>query len=484
MIVASVVRKSMKAPSSVGTDDPTIAGRWYYRRCQSLLTSGLESPTISTLQCQILSVIYLCCASFQNMAHSTLALATRTAQMLGLHLEPPDDMPLAEKEMRKRLYWSLYTVEPKTCMKLGRPSSFDPSTSRCSLPEDSHTVALLAGSDFAPLGENVTWLSYNLHNTKLVLAAREVHTTLYDKYTNIHNSDKDQTIYDDIDALEEHANVLAASVKTLDTWVQAVPDALKTRRQGNGSVFSTDRTLLAVEQFAPLWLQRQRLLLELLYHNLVMNLYRPFITFPSAPLSSFSSTPPQPPMPVTQSHAESAIKHGMMITHIMHQIMTDSDILAGWYEAFQWQWNAALTLAGYLFAYPTPVDTARTVRQAIDHAIAVFDIFGSRFAVANSAATVMRDLATKADFIAAKANSDHPEQPPQHMPAGDMVQGVIEPAESREEAILTGESNAAAMQPALALDMTLSVESFNNLEMLWPPVDNISDEWGFNFGST
>jgi hypothetical protein len=67
----------------------------------------------------------------------------------------------------------------------------------------------------------------------------------------------------------------------LDEWLKGIPGALKTKRRSNGDPFSTDLSAVEIEQFAPLWLQQQRLLLELMYHNLCMNLYRPFISFPS-----------------------------------------------------------------------------------------------------------------------------------------------------------------------------------------------------------
>lgn len=466
--VAIIPRSGTGVSSDVDADDPTIAGRCYYRRCQSLLTGELESPTISTLQCQVLSVIYLCCASFQNMAHSTLALAVRTAHMLGLHSEPAETMSLAEKEMRKRLYWSLYTVESKTCMKLGRPFSLGLSTTMCSLPGDDHTVAMLAGSSFAPLGENVTWLSYNLYNTKLVLAARAVHTALYAKYSDVYNGEKGNTIYDDLEALERYADFLATSIKTLHTWVEAVPGALKTKREGDGVALSTDLSPLVMERFAPLWLQRQRLLLELLYHNLAMNLYRPFITFPSA-----SSSPSSPPLtPVTQSHANSAINHGVAITQILHQMLSETDILCGWHEAFQWQWNAALTLAGYLFAYPSSSTTA-VVRKAVDRAVGVFEIFGCSFAAANSAAAVMRDLAAKVDFLASTTGNG------QTQVLGDAVEVI----DGSRGMMLTHEDDAATSNVP-AMDMAFSVESSDNLETLWSVIGNVTDEWGYTFGAS
>ena len=93
------VEQGLKATSraNVSNTDATIAGLWYYRRCQTLLLAELESPIISTLQCHILCSMYLCCASFQNMADSTCCLAVRTAYMLGLHLEPPQSMPRLEE---------------------------------------------------------------------------------------------------------------------------------------------------------------------------------------------------------------------------------------------------------------------------------------------------------------------------------------------------------------------------------------------------
>jgi hypothetical protein len=383
------LRTRTSSGTEVDSDDSTIAGRWYYRRCQALLSRDFESPTISTVQCQILSVIYLCCASFQNMAHSTLATAVRTANMLGLHMEPPAEMPKAERELRKRIWWSLYTLESKTCMKLGRPFSTSLESVFCELPADDHETAGTSGSDFAPLDENVTWLTYNLQHTKMVLAVRSIHTTLLDRCSDIYPDEKGGVVYDDPVALKRCANFFSTSITALQTWAQEVPEVLKTERKGDGVSFSTDLSELVVEPFAPLWVQRQRLLLELLYHNLSMNLHRMFITY---------STTPQLADSTSGVYATLAAEHGMAITNIMHQIMTQTDILAGWHEAFQWQWNAAITLIGYLLASPES-STATAVRKSVDRALTVFEVFGRSFAAAASAAAVVRGLVDKTDFL-------------------------------------------------------------------------------------
>lgn len=391
--VASIPRSdAAKEPRfDVGGSDATIAGRWLYRRSQTLLSAELESPSVMTLQCHILAVYYLCNASFQNMAHSTLAVAVRTAQILGLHLEPSKNMLRKDRELRKRLWWTLFIVESKTCMKLGRPWSAQISEVTCSLPADDHELALLSGSNFASFGENVTWLTYNLQNTKLVLAVRAIYVAFYEKCADTldANGNDVTTLYSDPRDLEMCAQFLLSSMKCLQVWLRDVPDGLKTKRIGSGEPFSTDRSPLEVEVFAPLWLQRQRLLLELLYHNLAMNLYRPFISFSTAPGCSSQSA---------EECATSCVNHAIAVSDIMHQILRETDILRGWHEAYQWQWNAILSLIGYILAYPLTPSTPST-RQAINKAIEVLETFGRSFAIAASAANVTRDLTAKADFL-------------------------------------------------------------------------------------
>lgn len=371
------VERGLEATSraNVSNTDATIAGRWYYRRCQTLLLAELESPIISTLQCHILCSIYLCCASFQNMADSTCCLAVRTAYMLGLHLEPPEYMPRRERETRKRLWWTLYVLETKMSMKLGRPFLLHNYGTTCSLPADDLEIAMLVGSSFAPLGENVTWLTWNVHNTKLLLAARTAYTNFYDRDPDTFNAGTCEPI-----------------TEPLEDWLKEVPGAIKTQRQYNGVPFSTDQSALQIEQFAPLWLQRQRLLLELMYHNLCINLCRPSISF----VSAITQTP------LANGVAMNCAAHAIALTHILHQVLTSTSILAGWLEAFQWQWNAAMTLVGIVLAYPHD-DSAAAARSAIDLSVAVLENFGNSFAVAAGAANILRELCAKVDVLIEKS---------------------------------------------------------------------------------
>jgi hypothetical protein len=387
------------ADGDVGLDDASIAGRWYYRRSQALLTSDVESPSIATLQCHLFSVVYLCNASFQNMAHVTLALAIRTAHILGLHLEPPDSLSRAQRELRKRIWWTLYTIESKTCMKLGRPWLSADLTATCSVPADDRELARMSVSNIAAYGDNVTWLTYSRLLTTLVLTTETIYLSFYDKYAEIMEVNNLKTLYTDLTYLEMLAEWLRSQLDSLHVWLYNIPDAMKTKRKDSGEPFSTDRSALHLERYAPSWLQRQRLLLELLYHNLSMNLYRPFIYFPSG-----SPTAVQHSSPVADDHAISCINHAVAITQILHQALTSTDLVKGWYEAFQWQWNATLSMTGFALAYPQHPSTP-VVRDALDTAITVFEAFGSHFAVAMSAANVTRGLAAKADFLNGRFHS-------------------------------------------------------------------------------
>ncbi|KAK3347209.1 fungal-specific transcription factor domain-containing protein [Lasiosphaeria hispida] len=483
-------------PPAADTKDSTIAGRWYYQRCQSLLMSELECPTLSTLQCHIFCVVYLCCAGFQNMAHGTLALAVRTAHILGLHLEPPEDLPRPERELRKRLWWTLYTLESKTCLKLGRPWSAPMADTTCCLPADDYQLAIQSGSAVLA-GGNVTWLTYTLQITKLVLAVRNSYLAFYHECARALNSapSNPSTIYDSPELLESVATFLQTHMTFLETFVSTVPDALRTKRKPRGGdAFSTSGTSeLAIETFAPLWLQRQRLFLELLYHNLSVILYRPLISF--TPLK-------QTKTPTADVCATRCVSHAITMTRMTHQALSETDLLKGWHEGFQWQWNAAITMVGFNLAYPL-APTAAEARAAIDMAIEVFDIFGRHFAVGARAARVVRELTAKTDFLLGIAGGP-PGGPVEGIldatggsdasPPGSAVVPVAEGTGTwgSEGMAVDGEVDAAGMglgdgrhlQDVLSgtMDVAFSVDSYNNFEIMSGNGFGFGDIWSFQGG--
>jgi Fungal specific transcription factor domain/Fungal Zn(2)-Cys(6) binuclear cluster domain len=378
--------------------DATMAGRWYYQRAQTLLAYEADSPTISTLQCHLLCAVYLCGASFHNITDNSSALAARTAYMLGLHLASPQSgVSEQENQLRQRLWSAVCVLDAKVGMKLGRPF-LTPDSQIVPVPvRDNFEASTLSGSTFAPIGGGATWLSFHIQNTKLYMNFRAAHQAFYDNGVELFHG---QTIWDDPRSLEAAAQLLDPHIKNIQGWVNNVPTTLKTKRQHNMDPFGVNFPTLEIEQFVPQWLQRQRIILELTYHHLCVYMYRPFISFVSKPL----------PEGLAESYSRDCVAHAIALSNITHQVLSTTSILNGWHDAFQWQWNAAMTIVGYMLVQPQG-QSHSDARRALDLAAAVFDIFKTHFSIAGDASNILRNLCTKFDQLHVQKNGSAPASP-------------------------------------------------------------------------
>jgi hypothetical protein len=138
--------------------DASVAGGWYFRECQEVLVAASERPSFRSLECYILTILYLSNASYTNIAYNKLGTAIRISHSIGLH---------HEQEIHRRLWWSLYVLKVKFATELGRPWAFQPSFITCNLPVDTLDVLGLSGANFACPDEEITWLSFHLQSVKL-----------------------------------------------------------------------------------------------------------------------------------------------------------------------------------------------------------------------------------------------------------------------------------------------------------------------------
>ncbi|PYH49282.1 Zn(II)2Cys6 transcription factor [Aspergillus saccharolyticus JOP 1030-1] len=445
-------------PDSQGTlldgKDALVAGRWHYWRGQKLLTYELESPSIASLQCYLLCAVYLCGGSFHNMMDSTVSLAVRTAYTLGLHLDPPSSMPEADRELRRRLWWAVYLMDSKAGMKLGRPFMLNDGASMPQLPSDTLKAASTSGSTFVPIDGSTTWLSFNLYQTKLYIIVRAAYNALF--ATDFH-LDEGQTIWDNPDALRISAEVLAPHTQFLTDWADSVPQALQLKRQQSPGLpssqpFSTDGMRLVLEPFAPHWLQRQRVLLELTYHHQCVNLYRPAISFQCRPR----------PDDQAETLALRCVAHAVALSKLLHQVLQETSLLNGWHEAFYSQWNAAMTLIGFLMVYPQSSMT-ETAREAIVLAIAVFDIFSAGFPVAHNASKIVQGLLNQADLLAAKSSKGFSAGE-----GGDYSAAMLGVDELGSQQLSLHGLDLSLNLDAGLLNQALDVDFWNNVDLLWP----------------
>ena len=377
-------------------DNVSLVGRGLHQRSQNLLSSEYEAPTISTLQCLIFSVLYLSNSSLLNSGRQTLEVAIGIAYKLGVQHEARDHSSGRRSSVPRRIWWTLFLLDSQMCLGFGRPYLIDASNMTCDLPSSDPLEATDFGSSLSLAFADINWLAFHTQCIKLSVTVRTIHTSFYEKCSEISSAHRGADLYDNLDLLESCADHLSRSMKGLQDWVCNVPAALKNPRKGTGEPFSTARSTIEVDPYSPLWLQRQRLLLELLYHKLAMSLHRPFIRFPSNTVSMFQTS---------VDRGVSCLNHAIVTTTILSQVLTEGDILNGWQPAYQYQWDAALSMLGFGLAHPV-CPHAPSARRSIHTAIDNFDTLAANScSVATSAGSVTRNLLDKIDTFASSFRS-------------------------------------------------------------------------------
>ncbi|KAF5627245.1 transcriptional regulatory [Fusarium tjaetaba] len=357
--------------AEINSRDAAVAGRWLYQRCQTLISCDLERPTLETFQCQLWSAIYLANASYQNMAQNMLGVTVRTAYTLGLHIEPGSDLPVKEREARKRAWCIMFIFETRSCIRLGRPW----------VTQTQPVSPLLPTSDRCHATVGFGQTRYTTERAKLTEIARSAFDSAFDYRpsgevaTTTSNS---------------QSNLYTSYMERMRAWAESLPHMLKTERRNGGKPLSTDLSEIEIEPFAPVLLRRQRLMLELFYHELMLTLGRHCMSQSLTRAGSIQTS--------YHEMADIAVLHAAATTKLLYQVYQEYDILNGWYEPFNCQWNAAITLVGYLLSYPQGSTTAMIARTALSQSITVLEKMGDFFGTSSSAAGVIRTLHQKLDI--------------------------------------------------------------------------------------
>ena len=362
------------------TQDASVAGRLYFQRCQAALTGALEEPTLATLQCYVLSGVYLNNASLPNAAYQILGLAARIACGLDANERSTSKPSLAEHELRRRIWWFLHTLDVRQFIDLGRPCTMERSRNK-QYPDDCAEDAKIFGECSSP-GKGVTSLSFFVQFSKLFDATRTVYTSFQTELQKLEPSGPERHQSDNAKDLEKSAACFFECLKPLWCWIDNLPADLQTRRKRNGKPFSTDGTPIDLDSGLAVWLTRHRLFLEAFYHKILTDLYRFFISFTQNRGSA---------LPLTKGHSVSCVNHAIALTSIIHQALMESDIINGWYDAHHLQWDATLSMLGFVFAYPSdPLTTSAS--KMLDVAISIFDILGTKISAAMRAAQLTREM--------------------------------------------------------------------------------------------
>ncbi|PWY64045.1 hypothetical protein BO70DRAFT_433672, partial [Aspergillus heteromorphus CBS 117.55] len=140
-------------------------------------------------------------------------------------------------------------------------------------------------------------------------------------------------------------------------------------------------------------------LLELQYHDIIVSLHSVFITFPHLPLVPRESH-------YAGAHAATALDHALATIHTIHRRLSQHDIFHGSCEIYQYQWNAVLTLIGFMLAFPF-CHRCPTAREYVDIALETFEFAGPHNETAARAACLTRHLRAKVDKLTKVLNIDH-----------------------------------------------------------------------------
>ncbi|RSL52268.1 hypothetical protein CEP53_008152 [Fusarium sp. AF-6] len=348
---------------------PDQPGYGFYTQSQQLIYHDLEISSLKTVQCYFLSAIYLLALGQVNSASMMVGSAIRAAESLGLqfghdHDEMPNDEPRSSTP-DSRIWTCLITLDTQLSLYLGRPFGIQDSHVHSMSQPESDQVAQLTGPTFTLA--DVNWLHFQYERQRLFNMVREIQTELMVVSEDVLEEINSPDFYQHPSSREKCAQYLSQQLKRLKTWVEDLPEALKTLRV-QGVPFSVDRSALNLSQTEPLWLQRQRLILELDYHALIMMLTRTFNSFlPTPALGTFSS----------DNHCMTSVNSAIMVTNMLNQVLNDSEILTGWYQVIDWQRTATFALAGFACGYPI-CPLSPSARKALTRAAGVFERAGSR----------------------------------------------------------------------------------------------------------
>ncbi|KAF8592537.1 hypothetical protein K439DRAFT_1400441 [Ramaria rubella] len=119
----------------------------YYERAMILYYIGHSNTQLAQVQCFVVLASFLCSVNCLPQAWLIVGQAVRIGQDLGLH-RTPKHLPLTpiEKQIRRKVWWSVYTLDRMLAIALGRPLGIDDRDCDAEFPiqvDDDHLQPFL-----------------------------------------------------------------------------------------------------------------------------------------------------------------------------------------------------------------------------------------------------------------------------------------------------------------------------------------------------
>lgn len=220
------------------SDQAVTIQRCYLGFVRSSFRRLISTTSLVNIQALLLLQLYEHNAGERNNAWMLLGCASRMAMSLGMHRDGTSlEFDPIERNVRRRVWWTIYTFEKNLCVILGRPSAIDDNEVCANLPDET----MLDSSDCPP--------DYSDHSLRLTKISSRIKRLIYAVPSASGNYEETPTITTAKELLKE-----------LDCWHCALPQHLR-----------------------PEWnsmLQKQRravLLLHVYYHHSRSLVCRPFL---------------------------------------------------------------------------------------------------------------------------------------------------------------------------------------------------------------
>ncbi|KAF2832561.1 hypothetical protein CC86DRAFT_91193 [Ophiobolus disseminans] len=116
---------------------PEDQERLWWRRVQTLLPVVIFTSSVSAVQAMMLAAMHLHNTNHRDACWNLTGTAVRIAFAIGLHQDKvsTSQTPLA-RELRKRLWWTLYAFEQMQVSSYDRPSAIEHPASKVSCPNE------------------------------------------------------------------------------------------------------------------------------------------------------------------------------------------------------------------------------------------------------------------------------------------------------------------------------------------------------------
>lgn len=360
-------------------------------------------PSLRDIQRHILMALFLLNSGEFLAAYNITGVAIRLAQSLSLQRSPEPHVSVKEAEIRGRIWWMLVHLDFHCSRYLGKPM-----------------IACLRETTIAPpnptAGSELASSEPAFHSASILLTveAKKAAESMAVHQDAMCGNDRGRT-------LELCAEYLSQEITRLYQWRDQMLctepfTSMKlacrtynpqTRGVTDGSNSDSDAQMYHQSPAHTL----QQTLLELQYHDVVIWFHQSFIQFPSRGLVPQRS-------PRADIHATTALQYALTVTDLIHSRMLNHDALYGCSDVYQYVWNAALTLIGFMLAYPLchwfPI-----ARQHLEISLQIFEAGKILNPIASRAARLTEYLLGRVNVLMELLNS----QPPLNDHNGPVIAG-------------------------------------------------------------